>query len=236
MDSRGIFKNVEIDMRQYKKIKMFLHAESIPGQKPLPGQGSTEAFDERLVAFIRIGSDYKDNFYQIEVPLKPTEYESNISNNLSAESVWIPDQNSIEVSLDLLAKLKARALKKISVGSISYFDEELNLIDEFSLISNLPGSKKYKFAIKGNPSLGNIRSLMIGVKNPSSDLGQTLCGEVWFNELRIAGIDSQGGWAAIGSVDANFADLASISATGRFSTVGFGTIDQSPNQSNREAV
>ena len=236
MDSRGIFKNVEIDMRQYKKIKMFLHAESIPGQKPLPGEGSTEAFDERLVAFIRIGSDYKDNFYQIEVPLKPTEYESNISNNLSAESVWIPDQNSIEVSLDLLAKLKARALKKISVGSISYFDEELNLIDEFSLISNLPGSKKYKFAIKGNPSLGNIRSLMIGVKNPSSDLGQTLCGEVWFNELRIAGIDSQGGWAAIGSVDANFADLASISATGRFSTVGFGTIDQSPNQSNREAV
>ena len=77
---------------------------------------------------------------------------------------------------------------------------------------------------------------MIGVKNPSTNLGQTLCGEIWFNELRIAGIDSQGGWAAIGSVDANIADLASISATGRFSTVGFGTIDQSPNQSNREAV
>ena len=236
MDSRGIFKNVEIDMRQYKKIRMFVHAESIPGKKPLPGEGSTEAFNERLVAFIRIGSDYKDNFYQIEIPLKPTEYESNISNNLSAEAVWIPDQNSIEVSLDLLAKLKARALQKTSIGGVSYFDKELNLIDEFSLIENLPGTKKYKFAIKGNPSLGNIRSLMIGVKNPSTNLGQTLCGEVWFNELRIAGIDSQGGWAAIGSVDANIADLASISATGRFSTVGFGTIDQSPNQSNREAV
>ena len=64
MDSRGIFKNVQIDMRQYKKIKMFLHAESIPGKTPLPGEGSTEVFDERLVAFIRIGSDYKDNFYQ----------------------------------------------------------------------------------------------------------------------------------------------------------------------------
>ena len=236
MDSKGIFKNVEIDMRQYKKIKMFLHAESIPGKIPLPGEGSAEAFDERLVAFIRIGSDYKDNFYQIEIPLKPSEYESNTSNNLSAEEVWIPDQNSIEISLDLLAKLKAKSLQRVSAGGASYFDEELNLIDEFASVSNLPGSKKYKFAIKGNPSLGNIRSLMIGVKNPSTNLGQTLCGEVWFNELRIAGIDSQGGWAAIGSVDANIADLASISATGRFSTVGFGTIDQSPNQSNREAV
>ena len=129
-----------------------------------------------------------------------------------------------------------RALQRISVGGASYFDEELNLIDEFTSISDLPGSKKYKFAIKGNPSLGNITISLYKVKNPSTNLGQTLCGEVWFNELRIAGIDSQGGWAAIGSVDANIADLASISATGRFSTVGFGTIDQSPNQSNREAV
>ena len=236
MDSRGIFKNVEIDMRQYKKIKMFLHAESIPGKKPLPGEGSTEAFDERLVAFLRIGSDYKDNYYQIEIPLKPTEYESNLSNKLSAEAVWIPDQNSIEVSLSLLSIIKAKALQYRANREVTYFDEDLNVIEEFASINDLPGAKKYKFAIKGNPSLGNIRSLMIGVKNPSINLGQTLCGEVWFNELRIAGIDSKGGWAAIGSVDANIADLASFSATGRFSTAGFGSIDQSPNQSNREAI
>ena len=139
----------------------------------------------------------------MKIPLKPTEYESNISNKLSSESVWIPDQNSIEVSLDMIAKLKAKALQNKDIKNISYFDEDLNLIDEFSPISNLPGSKKYKFAIKGNPSLGSIRSLMIGVKNPTTNLGQSLCGEVWFNELRIAGIDSKGGWAAIGSVDAN---------------------------------
>ena len=236
MDSRGIFKNVEVDMRQYKKIKMFLHAESIPGQIKLPGDGSLDSYDERIVAFLRIGTDYKDNFYQIEVPLKPSEYESNGSNKLSAEAVWIPDQNSIEVSLDLLAKLKAKSLQNRSFNEISYYDEDLNLISEFSSISDLPGAKKYKFAVKGNPSLGKIRSLMIGVKNPSVQLGQTLCGEVWFNELRIAGIDSRGGWAAIGSLDANVSDLASISATGKYSTVGFGTIDQSPNQSNREAI
>ena len=236
MDSRGIFKNVEVDMRQYKKIKMFLHAESIPGQIKLPGDGSEDSYDNRIVAFLRIGTDYKDNFYQIEVPLKPTEYDLNSSKKLNAEDIWIPDQNSIEVSLDLLAKLKAKSIQNRRFNQISYYDEDLNLIGEFSSISDLPGSKKYKFAVKGNPSLGKIRSLMIGVKNPSVQLGQTICGEVWFNELRIAGIDSRGGWAAIGSLDANISDFASISATGRFSTVGFGTIDQSPNQSNREAI
>ena len=98
----------------------------------------------------------------------------------------------------------------------------------------MPGEKKYKFSIRGNPSLGDIRTLMIGLKNPSTTLGESLCGEVWFNELRISGIDSQGGWAAIGALDANVADFASFSATGRFSTIGFGSIDQTPNQRARE--
>ena len=132
--------------------------------------------------------------------------------------------------------LQAKSLQNRSFNETSYYDEDLNLISEFTSISTLPGSKKYKYAVKGNPSLGKIRSLMIGVKNPSTKLGKTLCGEVWFNELRIAGIDSRGGWAAIGSLDANVSDFASISATGKYSTIGFGTIDQSPNQSNREAI
>ena len=71
-------------------------------------------------------------------------------------------------------------------------------------------------------------------KNPSQQLGDDLCGEVWFNELRIAGIDSKGGWAAIGAMDANIADFATLAGTARMSTIGFGSIDQTPNQSNRE--
>ena len=34
MDSRGIFKGVDVDLRQYKKLKMYLHAESIQGKLP----------------------------------------------------------------------------------------------------------------------------------------------------------------------------------------------------------
>ena len=107
MDSRGIFKGIEVDLRQYKKLKMYLHAESIQGQTPLPGSGTTDEYDRRLVAFIRLGTDYQDNYYQIEVPLKPTSYSEGSSNRFSAEEVWQPDFNSIDVPIDLLSKIKA---------------------------------------------------------------------------------------------------------------------------------
>jgi len=236
MDSRGIFKSVNLDMRQYSKIRMFLHAESLPGNDPLPGTGTEEEMDRRMVAFIRLGTDYQDNFYQIEVPLKPTLYNEDQSNRLTAEEVWIPESNSLEISTELLSKLKAKALQQLGLGETLYFDEELNPIQEFTPISSLPGQRKYKIAIHGNPSLGAIRTLMIGLKNPSTQLGDALCGEVWFNELRLSGINSESGWAAIGALDANLADFATFSANGRYSSVGFGSIDQSPNQRTREEL
>ena len=234
MDYRAVYKNVDFDFRQYKSLKMFIHAESIFGQNPLPGDGIDGDYDNRIVAFIRLGSDFKDNYYQIEIPLRPSSYQEDSANRLSAEEVWHPESNSIDVPISLLSKLKAKSLSKGFLNQASYFDEQMNFIQEFSSIDNLPGAKKYKFSVKGNPSLGSIKTLMIGLKNPSKDLGNILCGEVWFNELRIAGIERKDGWATISTIDANIADFASLSATGRLSTIGFGAIDQSPNQSNRE--
>ena len=234
MDARGIFKNVNLDMRQYKKIRMFIHAESIPGNPPLPDTEGDSEYDNRLVAFLRLGTDNKDNYYQIEIPLKPTPYTENTSNRLSADEVWIPDQNELVVATSLLSKLKSKALIGNAQGKALYFDEALNPISEFTPISSLPGEKKYKLSIRGNPTLGAIRTLMIGVKNPSEELGNTLCGEVWFNELRLSGIEDEGGWAAVGGLDANIADFANISATGRYATIGFGNVDQTPNQRARE--
>ncbi|MEK9613508.1 MAG: cell surface protein SprA, partial [Flavobacteriaceae bacterium] len=235
-DSRGIFKGLNLDMRQYSKLRMFLHAESLPGKEPLPGEGNEDEFDKRLVAFVRLGTDYQDNYYQVEIPLKPTTYSDESSNRLSAEEVWIPDSNSLEVPTELLSQMKAKALQQLGMGKALYFDQNLDPIQEFTPISSLPGDKKYKYSIKGNPSLGSIRTIMIGVKNPSTQLGDVLSGEVWFNELRISGIDSKGGWAAIGALDANLADFANFSATARYSTIGFGSIDQTPNERTREEL
>jgi cell surface protein SprA len=235
-DSRGVYKNIDIDMRQYKRLKMFVHAESLTNQPSLPGAGAQEEFDKRMVAFLRIGTDLTENYYQIEVPLKPTSFTQGVSNNLSPEEVWQPDSNSVDIPLDLLTRIKAASITQRNFDGATYYNEDLELIDEFTAISSLPGKRKYKIAIKGNPALGQIRTLMVGVKNPSQTTGEKLHGEVWFNELRLSEIDTQGGWAAVAELDANIADFATINLNGNVSTVGFGNIDQTPNQRSQEDV
>ena len=235
-DSKGVYKIIDFDMRQYKSLKMFIHAESIEGSNKLPGEGADEELDKRLVAFLRIGSDLKDNYYQIEVPLKPTSYNSGSSNRFSADQVWNPDFNSIDFSLEKLTQIKAKAISQNNLSEVLYFNDDLEIINEFSNISGLPGDKKYKYAIKGNPTIGSIKNIMIGLKNPSQSNGDILSGEVWFNELRLSEIDGKGGWSALASMDANLADFAKISLSGKMSTIGFGSIDKSPNQRSREEL
>ena len=116
MDYRAVYKNVNVDIRQYKNLKMFLHAESIVGQKPLPGEGTKDDYDRRMVAFIRLGTDFLDNYYQIEIPLKPTNYSESSSNIFTADEVWQPESNALEVPIKLLAKLKAAANTLVWAG------------------------------------------------------------------------------------------------------------------------
>ncbi|RXR24697.1 T9SS outer membrane translocon Sov/SprA [Flavobacterium stagni] len=226
-DSRGVFKNVSVDMRQFKKIKMFLHAEALPDTP-----SSIE--DDELVGFIRFGNDVTDNFYQIELPLKKSQFNDN-----TPSAVW-PDANQIDVSLSLLTQLKVLALSHIytSPGEI-YFKYEDELDNSLSGKAN-----KARLGIRGNPNFGLIRVLMVGIKNNTHILNtaqhplnpRRVAGEAWFNELRIADMDNKGGMAAVANLDANLADFANLSATGKMSTIGFGSIDQGPNERSREDI
>lgn len=216
-DSRGVFKNVNIDVRQYERIKMFMHAEKI-----LNGDYSDD--DTPLVGFLRIGTDFSENFYQIELPLQFTSF-----NVTSPDEIW-PDVNEIDIDLSDLNKVKSRGIAEQSLNDINYYeiiDGQAVLVDEFA-----PRTLgRLRIGIRGNPSLGSIRGMMVGVKN-IDDLPAR--GEVWFNELRLAGLDNNGGWAAIAALDANMADFANVTATGSRSTSGFGSIDQMPNERSRE--
>ncbi|MEM7484107.1 MAG: cell surface protein SprA [Bacteroidota bacterium] len=216
-DSRGVFKNVNIDVRQYERIKMFMHAEKI-----LNGDYSDS--DTPLVGFLRIGTDFSENFYQIELPLQFTPF-----NVTSPDQIW-PDVNQIDIDLSDLSKVKSRGIAEQTLNDINYYeiiDGEAVLVDEFA-----PRTLgRLRIGIRGNPSLGSIRGMMVGIKN-IDDLPAR--GEVWFNELRLAGLDNNGGWAAIAALDANMADFANVTATGSRSTSGFGSIDQMPNERSRE--
>jgi len=218
-DARAVYKNFQVDMRQYKNLEMFLHAESLLNQIQLK--------DGQLIAFIRMGTDFTENYYQIEIPLSATMFGA-----VSSEEIW-PESNRLLLSLDLLQKVKTKVLgdPAFRPTEVHYFDEELNPAnpDDPYQIGQL------RIGVKGNPSFGNIRLLMLGVKNGSpSNTASDICGEVWFNELRLTDLDNEGGWASILNMDANVADFATVSGTGRISTIGFGSLEQGPNQRSRE--
>ena len=221
-DSRGVFKNVSVDMRQFKKLKMFLHAEALPGQ-PLA--------DNEMVGFIRFGNDFTENFYEVEIPLKVSE-----STARSPELIW-PDVNEIDLPLELLTQLK------ILSRSVPLGPSEIYYKNENELDGSRP--KRMRLGVRGNPNFGLVRNLMVGIKNNTvSEIGtdgapltdRPIKGEVWFNELRLAQMDNSGGMAALVNIDTNLADFATISATGKKSTIGFGSLEQKPNERSREDV
>jgi cell surface protein SprA len=208
-DSRAVFKNVDIDMRQYKRLKMVLHAEPLQTGKALE--------NDQMYAFIRFGNDFTQNFYQIEIPLKVSSFGAR-----SPEDVW-PADNEMDLVTDLLTTLKIKningEIKPDPVTGIAFLEE-------------IQGSR-LKIGIKGNPNFGFVRTLMLGVKN-NLKTDESIRGEVWFNELRLAEVDNEGGYAAIASMDTNIADLMTLNATGRMNTIGFGALEQSPNERSRE--
>jgi len=215
-DGRGVFKNFNVDMRQYENLEMFIHAESLVNEAPLS--------DGEMVAFMRMGNDLNQNFYEIQIPLNPTSFGVT-----SAEEIW-PVENRLNLPLRLLQEAKTRAL-----GDPNNDPTELRFFEQAELDPGSVGGPEndLRIGIRGNPSFGAVRLVMIGLRNGS---GREISGEVWFNELRLSELKQQGGWAAVAAMDANLADFATVSATAGRSTIGFGSIDQGPNQRAREDV
>ena len=220
-DSKAVYKNINIDMRQYKRLRMFIHAEDNES-----GTGSLT--DNELVGFIRMGNDLTENYYQIEIPLQ-------VSTSTTREGLW-PENNEINLPIELLGQIKA-----IGISDGTLLDEDPTFYD---VVGNdlIPAGDpfsgyvagQHRIGIKGNPNFGDVRTLMVGVKNTTTS--NDVCAEVWFNELRLSDLDNEGGWAAVLSIDTNIADFANISATGRQSTSGFGGIEQGPSERSLEDV
>ncbi len=217
-DARAAFKNLELDLRSYKKVKMFIHAESSGVADDLK--------DNDLSVFVRVGNDFTENYYEYEVPLKITKWGST-----DAYSIW-PESNNLELDLDKFVNLKLARNTAIenSGGSVN--------ITNLYTITDEDG--KNHIAIKGNPSLSSVRTIMIGIRNPKrdplnpgSDDGATKCGEIWVNELRLTDFDKKGGWAATGRVTTKLADVGNVAVTGTHKSIGFGSIEQKVSERRR---
>lgn len=214
-DARASYKNITTDMRMYKRLKLEVHAEQLEDMQTNDGE---------VRAFIRIGSDYQNNYYEYEVPLKMTP-AGHYNNDLQRdrEEVW-PEQNRMDILLKDLTDLKLSRNREMRKDGSSL---ELTDVFEHQIFYN--GHPRI-IRVKGNPNLGEVRVVMLGVKNPKTNDGAMESTEVWFDELRLTDVDNEGGWAASTRIRGNLADLATFSFSGSKMSAGFGGIEQSSVQ------
>lgn len=206
-EAKAVYRNSTLDLRQYKCIQMFAHANALE-------QNTTRLQDGDLSVFIRLGSDYKNNYYEYEIPLKLTEPRSNYNRYVLADckAVW-PEENMLDVPLSVFTALKKNRNKAKAQGVASY-------LAPYSMMD--AEHPQNKITIVGNPSLGEVKTMMLGVRNNSADIKS---GEVWINELRLKEHNNSGGWAANANLNVQLSDLGSVNATGRYISEGFGGLE-----------
>ena len=206
-DARAVYKNVVYDMRQYKRLQMFVHAECLPQFDPIQ--------DGDISCFIRLGSDLKNNYYEYEIPLSITPeglYDDDKQEDRF--KVWLKD-NAFDFPLSVLtdakmARNKAKRAGNTNVGNTIPYE----IYD--------PEKLNNKITVLGNPTLEDIQAIMIGVRNKTD---HEVSGEVWVNELRLSQFNEQGGVAAMANAALSISDIAQLNVAGRLETAGYGSIE-----------
>ena len=206
-ESKAIYRNTTLDLRQYKHLQMFVHANHLVND-------ATSLQDDQLAVFIRMGSDYKNNYYEYVIPLKltPDRNDYNKYNVDDCRSVW-PEANMLDVDLSVFTKVKKARNKARGLGTASY----TTLFSDYD-----PDKPNNRVSVMGNPSLGEVKTMMIGVRNLS---GGVKSGEVWVNELRLQDVVNDGGWAASGALNMQLSDVGTVNLTGKVITEGFGGLE-----------
>lgn len=220
--TKALFKNLSLDLRRYKRLQMFLHANRFEGEIAVK--------DNEVVALVRIGSDFKDNYYQYEIPLKITPdglYDNNSQSD--RQEVWL-DSNLVDITLQDFVQLK------IQRNNTAGYPRNIPFVGY--------DAKGRAISIVGNPDIGAVKTIMLGIKNPgkytdnnplntgteNNDDGLPKCIEVWFNELRATGFEEFGGAAAVANVNIKLADLGNVNLSGGMHTRGFGQVEQKIDQ------
>lgn len=214
-DARGVYRNTQHDLRNYKRLQMWVHAESLIDDV-------TNLRSGEVSLFVRIGSDIKNNYYEYEIPLtltphSATKYPDTDTPN-GRYAVW-PLSNRLDFALQNFVQLKrhrnqAKASENSSVNYGTLYSERD------------PDNEKNRMSVLGNPSLSDVRVMLIGIRNNASTTKDAI---VWVNELKVTDFDESGGWALKGNVNLGLSDIASLNFGAHIETAGFGAVDQSLN-------
>ncbi len=210
-DARAVYKNVKYDMRKYKHLQLFTHANQLEASDA----DATPLQTGDMSVFLRLGSDYRNNYYEYEIPLEVTPVRDDKYRDTydDRKIVW-PEGNMFDFNLEMLVELKKLRNKNGIPYNQAYTGYD-------------PNKPSNRISVVGNPSLGEVKTIMIGVRNHA---GSKRSAEVWVNELRLQEFTNEGGWAAQGNLSIQLSDIGSFSATGKMVTAGFGGIEQSVSE------
>ena len=219
-DARGVYKTTDFDFRQYKNLRMFVHAEKmIESQEIQKGE---------LSVFMRFGADFTENYYEYEIPLNFTPWGTIVSD---PDAIW-PEDNSFNIDLERLVEIKQQR-------NIAMRDPNSHLSNSIPYVVY---DGNAKVTVIGMPSVSDVKAVLIGIRNPkqinsaAGDDGLPKSAEVWVNEMRLTDFSNKGGWAATARISANLADLGRMTFMGSHNTAGFGSIEQRVNETFREAI
>jgi cell surface protein SprA len=202
-------KLIRNNLSLYKRLQLYVHAESLPKVK-IP--------DGDLSFFIRIGKDHELNYYEYELPLKMSD--QNIGAAVDS-NVW-PLHNYINILLDSFLILKKERI----------VDQGQTNVERSLIVNPIKGDK---VKLVGNPSLAAVKSIVLGVRN-NKDSSGVYSGEVWVNELRVTGYDESAAFAAQSKMQVQIADLAEINVSGAYNSTGFGGLQDRLHDRLREEV
>ena len=168
-DARVCYKTCDFDMREFKTLRMFVHEEAV---------GTNDNIKEGdLTVFMRLGTDFTDNYYEYEIPLTPTPWYTTTSN---PDIIW-PDSNEFNITLNVLQNLKMERNIQMRVPGSG-----VTLTTPYTTSDN-----GRKVTVVGMPTLSSVKVIMIGLRNPKksagtiNDDGMAKSAEVWVNELRL---------------------------------------------------
>ncbi|MDE7145696.1 MAG: cell surface protein SprA, partial [Duncaniella sp.] len=210
-DARGVYRNTQLDLRNYKRMQMWVHAEKLIND-------ITNLKSGELSVFIRLGSDVRSNYYEYEVPLELTPAGKYTDSNSDRYKVW-PENNRMDFTLQTLVNLKKERNRAKN-------EQQPGVSFTTLYTSRDPDNDRNRVAVMGNPSLSDVRVMLIGVRNNSSTAKD---GIVWLNELKVTDFNSDGGWAAKGNVNLGVSDIATLNLGAHIETAGFGAVDQPLN-------
>lgn len=204
-DTRAVYKLFNQNLVQYAKMDMFIHVEGTKSG----GGGHLQTAD--VSAVVRIGNDLTHNYYEIELPLQPTNPKS----FYTREDIW-PSTNNLNLDLRLLPLVKLRRDKAAVSANPQSYTERINA---------------RTYTVVGNPSLSRVNVVLIALKNTSN---ADIDAEMWINELRLSDLNQEVSYAGYASAEFTLADLGTLAVTSSFRTPGFGGIEQKVGERHRD--